>query len=403
VSKRLLTESPRILLVINTASKANRDKLAGVFQYVQLHTPWNLQLVDQTCDVRTAANIRAWCPEGMIIGRVPEGIEGVLNLRIPTVIMDARAEYELGYLKKASFITCDSDAIAEVAARFLTGKGFRHFAFLCDRQANNWARDRSRIFKTKLEGMGYACSLFEPWQTPDVKLRQSWSWEQGRLIEWLRTLQDRTVLFVANDLQAREALELCQLAKIRVPGDLAVLSCDNDEMICETTTPTLSSIEPDFEACGYQAAQLLDRLMLSPSARPLHILYGATRIVERESTRSGAPEMDPRLTTGLDFIRLNAARPIGVCDIARHMNVSRRMAEVLFRKHLGHTIGDEIQLARVSKLQRLLSDTNRPITILCDHSGYQSEAHAKRIFKRLTGMTMSAYRQRHKAGKTCFS
>ena len=46
-----------------------------------------------------------------------------------------------------------------------------------------------------------------------------------------------------------------------VPEDVAVIGVDNDEMICELTTPPLSSVEQGSRQIGYQAAALLDRLM----------------------------------------------------------------------------------------------------------------------------------------------
>lgn len=202
-----------------------------------------------------------------------------------------------------------------------------------------------------------------------------------------------TAVFASNDRQARQVLQICQLAKIGIPSDVAVLGCDNDELLCENTTPTLSSVEPDFTTCGYRAAQLLEALMFRRGRSPQYLLYGVARVVERESGQFRARASDGRVSGGLDFIRLNAERSIRVPDVARHMRVSRRMAELLFRNHLDRSIAEEIQRARVEKMKRFLSDTGRPITMVCDACGYQSEAHAKRLFKRATGQTMGQYRK----------
>ena len=393
MKQRFLTETPRIVVVVSTALKSNRDKLAGVFQYVQLHTPWNIQLVDQKLDDPTIANIRKWRPSGIIIGRMSETTQNVLSLGIPVVVMDSKRNFAPHSAKNVHFITCDAEAIARVGAEYLKRKGFAHFAYICDKQGSEWALERSRFFKARAERDGLDCALFTPHRKPGGATEKDWEQVQSRLIDWLLGLPKQTAVFVANDFLGREILDLCQLAKLQVPSDLAILGCDNDEMLCENTTPPLSSIEPDFESCGYQAAQLLEQLMFHGPATPSDLFYGAKRIVERESTQFRPKTLDTRVRTGLDFIRLNAARSIGVCDIARHMAVSRRSAELLFRKHLDHSIVEEVQLARIGKLKRLLVETNRPITQLYSLCGYQSEAHAKRLFKRIVGLSMSEYRK----------
>ena len=51
-----------------------------------------------------------------------------------------------------------------------------------------------------------------------------------------------------------------------------MLGVDNDEVLCRLTSPPLSSIDPNFEQIGYQAAALLDRMMkgrVPPASRIL--------------------------------------------------------------------------------------------------------------------------------------
>jgi LacI family transcriptional regulator len=396
---RFLTETPRVVVVTSTASKANRDKLAGVFQYVQLHTPWNIQLVDQTFDEQTVAKIRKWRPSGIIVGRMPEAVGGVLSLGVPLVVMDSRLNFSGDTAQGVNFITCDARAIARTGADYLKRKGFVHFAYIGDKQGSEWALERSQFFKAEVEKDAMTCALFTPRHQSGEMPTKDWSREQRRLIDWLLSLPKQTAVFVANDSVGREVLDLCQLAEIQIPSGLAVLGCDNDETLCENTTPPLSSVEPDFESCGYQAAQLLEQLMFHGPAVPCSLVYGAKRIVERESTQFRSVALDNRVRKGLDFIRLNASRVIGVCDIVRHMGVSRRSAELLFRRHLNHSIVEEIQLARIEKLKQLLTETGRPITLLCSLCGYQSEAHAKRLFRRLVGSSMSDYRKARKSAK----
>jgi len=154
-------------------------------------------------------------------------------------------------------------------------------AYICDKQGSEWALERSRFFKACLERDSRECVLFTPKRKAKRTTEKDWGEEQDRLIDWLLRLPKQTAVFVANDSLGREILDLCQIAKIQVPSDLALLGCDNDESLCENTTPPLSSVEPDFETCGYQATQLLEQLMFHGPAASATLFYGAKRLFKR--------------------------------------------------------------------------------------------------------------------------
>ena len=391
-----LLAAPRIAVVLPSFAKSNRDKLAGVFQYIRSHTPWQVRLIDRECDAHTIESIRRWKPSGIILGRLLETIGCELDVGVPTVVMDAPRASFAGLLKRASFITCDQRLVAEAGADYLVRQGFSRLAYLaisgCD-----WSIERGRYFREWAEKRGRLC--FEHMSRSGRSTSaDDWAAEQDSLLSWLRNLPKQTAVFVSNDRQARDILELCQLAGLRIPSDIAVLGCDNDELLCENTFPTLSSVEPDFASCGYRAAELLDRFMSKKVRKPQRFFYGVKRIVERESTRFHANMDDVRICRGLEFIRLNAARRIGVCDVARHMHISRRMAEILFRKQRGRSINSEIQLVRIDRLKRLLLETDQSIAALCAQSGYRNEVYVKHLFKRVVGQTMRQFRT-SRAGK----
>lgn len=386
-----LLAAPRIAVVLPSSAKSNRDKLAGVFQYIRLHTPWQVRLIDRECDSQTVASIHRWRPSGIILGRLLEEIGRALDFGVPTVVMDAQRACYCTLLKRASFITCDQRLVAEAGADYLAAKGFSRLAYLANAPCD-WSVERGRLFQEWAEKKGLSCRVHISSQTGRVQRSADWFAEQDSLLRWLKSLPKQTAAFVSNDRQAREVLELCQLAGLRIPSDIAVLGCDNDELLCENTLPALSSVEPDFASCGYRAAELLDRFMSKKVRKPQQLFYGVKRIVERESTLFHASTDDVRICRGIEFIRLNAARRIGVCDVVKHMHVSRRMAEILFRKQRGRSINSEIQLVRIDRLKRLLLETDKPITALCEQCGYRNEPHVKNLFKRMVGQTMSQFR-----------
>ena len=196
----------------------------------------------------------------------------------------------------------------------------------------------------------------------------------------------------AMDIRGKQVLDACAFAGIRVPEEVSVIGVDNDETICENTTPTLSSVLPDFEGSGYLSAELLDRLMRSESHRVVHLTYDVKRIVHRLSSQD--MKNSSRLAvSAMEFIRLNACGGITVMDVARHLKVSRRFAELRFREARDHSILDEIQYQRLERVRALLRETTLPIGAIGERCGYPTETYLKTLFKKRFGITMREYRK----------
>ncbi|MDD4869596.1 MAG: DNA-binding transcriptional regulator [Kiritimatiellae bacterium] len=388
--KGFLQKTPRVAMFLATNEEAGRNKLHGILRYVRLHTPWNIHLIENRIGEQKLGDLRAWGAAGVIVARMPDSVGTIARARIPTVIMDSPTLY-VNRLPRASFLICDSDAIGHAGADYFLKQGFRNFAYVADARKWDWSIQRYHAFRTRLRQAGYSCAVYN---SPSGKDKNDWSRDQKHMVRWLLTLPRPIAVLAARDDRARQLLETCHLAGLNVPGDIAILGVDNEEMLCENTSPTLSSIQPDFEAAGYQAAHLLEQLMRHNLRKPQTLLYGVKQIVTRESSRP-AWAIDHRLLRGLEFIRLNAGEPIRVTDIARHMNVSRRMAELLFRRHLNHSIQVEIQQTRLTRLKTSLLETSLPIGLISGQCGYQTEMHAKRVFKKNVGITMSQFRKSH--------
>ncbi len=64
-----------------------------------------------------------------------------------------------------------------------------------------------------------------------------------------------------NDYQGHLILDVCRSQSILVPEEIAVLGVDNDTLVCELCDPELSSVIPDTYRTGYEAAELLERMM----------------------------------------------------------------------------------------------------------------------------------------------
>ena len=173
---------------------------------------------------------------------------------------------------------------------------------------------------------------------------------------------------------------------------MAILGVDNDEIVCNGITPTLSSIQCDFTAAGFMAAQLLDRQMRRVPLKQKVYSYGVKGVVVRESTRAEACIHDSLAKRAYEFIRINSGAGISVTDIVRHLHVSRRLLEMRFRVAYGCSLLDAMQKIRLERVCKLLVSTSLSLNEICAQCGYRSETHARRVFKKQMGCTMRDYR-----------
>lgn len=393
--KGLLQKIPKVALFLATNEKAGRDKLQGLLRYVRLHTPWNIHLIENRIGEQKLGDLKDWGATGVIVARMPDSVGTIACASVPVVVIDSPTLYTKR-LPHASFVTCDSEVVGQAGADFFIRQKFKNFAYVADVGAWDWSQLRCGAFCTALRQAGFDCAVYDGGGAGHTN--DDWSRDQKALTRWLLTLPKPCAVLAARDGRARQVLETCLSAGLGVPGDIAILGVDNEEILCENSSPTLSSIQPDFEEAGYQAADLLEQLMRRNLRKPRTLLYGVHQIVVRESSRS-ASATDRRLLRGLEFIRLNAGELIGVGDVARHMAVSRRLAELLFRKYLEHSILDEVQQTRLTRLKTFLLETSLPIGQISAQCGYQTEMHAKRVFKKQVGLTMSQFRVLHEVKK----
>jgi len=139
---------------------------------------------------------------------------------------------------------------------------------------------------------------------------------------------------------------------------------------------------------------MLDRRMRRETRTREILRFGVKEIVTRGSTQPGAVVTDPFALRAREFIRINAGEPIGVPNIVAHLKVSRRLLEMRFRSAYNRSLLDEIQSARLERVEKLLKETDLPLSEVCTRSGYQTDVHLRRIFKKRFGLSMRDYRDR---------
>ena len=361
---------PVVLFFQSATAKSWQDKIVGVYRFAQ-RAGWQVQVVNahgKRAEITEALDL--WQPIGCIVDRAMTRARNPIKLfrDIPIALLDQNPATATGTHPS---VTHDSAAAARLAAQELLGTGAVSFTYIPWHEPAFWCAQREAAFAKSIRAA------------------------KRRYVRWtgdFAALPKPCGVLCANDLTAQRAMRLAAKSGWRIPEDLLFIGIDNDELICNNLTPTLTSILPDFEQAGYTAAQLLkDAIDGKP---PRHTTYGPVGLVRRASSR-WLEKSNPRVTAALAYIQKHAFEPTLKTDaIVREMGCSRRLADLRFREVTHRSIRDEIHAVRMERAFSLLRNRNQDIGSVASLCGYASEPFFKRLFKRETGLTMREWRKR---------
>lgn len=219
--------------------------------------------------------------------------------------------------------------------------------------------------------------------------------ERLLMAEWLQQLPKPIGIMACYDITAQSLLEACRLAGVTVPEQVAIIGVDNDDLLCNLSSPPLSSIQPDTVKSGYLAASLLDRMMSGETIAPQTYFIEPVQVITRMSTDVIAVE-DPYVSSAIQFIREHAYEDLKVEDVLRHIPLSRRSLDHRFMNALDRTPHEEIIQVRMKLLMRLLSETDWTLPVIAEHLGYKHPEYMGVAFKKFSGMSPGAFREHHK-------
>ncbi len=373
----------RVLVALRLQGIAGQEKLSGIFRYLGDSPEWDVRFI-RSAQEFTAARVKTAIADGYdgFIVSIPDAeraAEPLADTDIPTIVMDIHSPALSARRKNIVFIRNSPEEIGRSAANHLLSIGrCRSYAFVHHQSVMQWSVDRFNAYRDTLREHGFEChELKSP--------------------EGVEKLERPVGVFAANDDRGYDVIEFCRANQLRVPEDIAVIGINNDTLVCENCHPRLSSIQPDFEQEGYLAAETLSRMMhpapCTPHPAPRTLFVGVKQVVRRESTAELS--LSGKLVQrALVYIRKNALKGISVTDVAAHLHVSRRLADLRFRELQGTTIGETIISERLTEVKRLLRETKDPIDAIAVRCGYENPNYLKNLFKRRFAMTMREFRNR---------
>jgi LacI family transcriptional regulator len=382
----------RIAILLNTGGYSGRGILRGVGAYAQTADQWACQF--QAIDDGAMDRLRRWKPDGVIAEvYLPTWIPKLKRLGVPVVdvarsLSDARRQFPL--------VTQHDLSIGTMAADHFVQQGYRRLAYVgVSHETYSLLREESFVQRAReaaIEVMAHRVVI-----DSKNRVESDWRRQDDRLREFIRTklIGDEPVgLFCSNDGRAIQFLEVARQMKLDVPGHVAVLGCDNDDLLCSLSRPALSSVAIPFDRIGYQAAAMLDRMLKGKPVSQIERV-NPTSIITRQSSDATAVR-DPDLAAAMRFIRDNAHRPIRGDEVVEQAAVARRAIERRFKQQLGRTLRQEIERAHVTLARQMLAHTDLPMPVIANKCGLGSLRNLSLVFRKVVGQTPSAYRRDHR-------
>ncbi len=386
---------PKVAVIIDKARTYERELLRGISRYSRLYAQW-IYYPSMTLSLRNRPlatnlkNILQWKPDGLILNfteDMPKIFEKATE--IPSVFINYPSHQPATALK--TFVSINLEALAVSGARYLMGHGFKNYAF-CGWRDNPRSDQFCKHFCTQIESQAYTTHIYEQ---PKSKVNQYWDKEQHFLMRWVESLPKPVAIMASEDVRAQHLTVICKQLNLDIPFEVSILGCSNDELLCETTTPTLSSIAMNINRAGYEAAKSLAAMMDGTYKNPAHIIIEPTHVVSRISTEYLAVE-DAETVTAMRYIRYNTYRDLQVSDIVMQTTVSRSVLETKFRQFIGRTINEEIRRVRIEQIGQMLVETELSITEIAYATGFKNVEHIARYFRKEKDMSPRDYRKKYK-------
>ncbi len=376
-----------VILFLNDTGKdpTKRLKLAGVRRYAAA-AGWNvIPIPQEKSGWKSIPSLLArYSPVGCICDEdsTPTRATPRLFGDVPVVFANG---YGSRYDGQAGRICVDNEAVARAAFRELSAGNPKAFAVVGESSSPEWSVIRLKAFRAEAAKTGLPCRVFR---------ENRWKVEKESAAYFrpiLAALPRHTAIYAVNDPIARRIADAANAAGLRIPQDLTLLGTDNNPDWCEGSSPTLSSIQLDFERMGYLAASLLATRMERSDGGDATI--GPLLAVRRESTR-GHGRREPLILAAVEIIRREACDGLTVAELAARLPGSRRLLDLRFREAMGHTIHEEIQQVRLERVFDLLRRPGTPIGAIADLSGFALHQLDK-VFRTRFGCSLRDWRKRN--------
>ena len=383
------------VLFLNDTGKdpTKRLKLAGVRRYAEA-AGWSVIAIPQEkSGAKSISDLLVrYHPIGCICDEdsTPTRATPRLFGDVPVVFANG---YGSLYGGPAGRICVDNAAVARAAFRELSAGNPEAFAVVGESSSPEWSVVRIKSFQAEVAKTGHPCHIIRENRWKVAKEFTAY------IRPWIEALPRHTAIYAVNDPIARRIADAAIAAGLRIPQDITLLGTDNTPTWCEAPSPTISSIQLDFERMGYLAAKMLGEKICQhgpdggEGGGAVSASIGPMLAVRREST-GGRGRMEPHILEAVEIIRREACNGLTVAKLAARLPGSRRLLDLRFREAMGHSVLDEIQQVRLERVFDLLRQPGIRIGAIADFSGFALHQLDK-VFRSRFGCSLRDWRKRN--------
>ena len=376
----------KILLLTDYSQESERRLLNGFVKYTDtqggcIFYPMSHIISENKDNSKKIIQLAKKFKVDAILGLWPNiNTEEAKKLGIPIFLRTYKKEYP-----DFPMLTGHYEDFGAYAADYFIKQNFNNYAFIGFKDIL-WSTYRYKGFNKQI-------NLIKKQETFCYEVDDFRS-EVKAISKWLHSLPKPAAVFACNDFMARQVTELCLLENIRIPEDISLLGVDNDEFMCNISSPTLSSIKLNFEKHGFEIAKILFKMIRDNAIWPARITVEAVGVVERMSTKHKIIA-DPYIREIVEFINHNYKQEIDITKLVSFIPLSRRSIEMKFKKEMSpYTIISYITKLRLDFFCHLLESTTMPIKEAAEKSGFIETSNFSTIFKKHKGCTPSEYRRK---------
>lgn len=393
----------RIGIVIQTQHLHAEDQqlYRGVRDYHQAHPGFGCVLAPFAAAELAESNPRRKVKpyDGLLAQATPDLVAAAKRWDLPVV--DVWRDSPV--TEQIHCVFPDFARAGRLVGQHLVACGYSHFGYVANRGTYAQATmcDDTLLggdelgFAAYIRARGHACRRLLAPQHVHANAGIWWRWSRTIRL-WIQAQPKPLGLFVPNDMLCRHIADMATELGLQIPHDLGLVCADNEPNFCLLTTPSLSAVDLGYRRVGYEAAAMLQRILVEGRARTREILVVDPPVMFPRNSTDATTFTDPVIAAATRFIRAQATRPIKVGDVAQHVHTTRRTLERHFRGVLGGTVMQEITRCRIEMLKRRLTNEDTPIKLMVAASGFNSARVLYETFVREEGQSPTAYREKRR-------
>lgn len=390
----------RVALILESSRAYARELIGGIARYNREVDGWQIDFSPRGLNDPPPNWLKSWKGDG-IIARIndPLLLKEISNHKVPMI--DLRRVHVFPGIPQ---IGPDYSKVTHLLFQHFRDRGYHSFAFFGYQElGSNFISkksDRSPLIpamQTEIILKDLANNddcHFVSFRTGSEQKREDIKGKSAvQMLKWLSELPVFTAIIAANDDMALHVLQGCRQVGREVPDDLAVAGIGNDECLCTLGLPPLTSVDLAADQVGYEAAEMLDRMMKDPRWNPPAATFIPPREVVVRSSTDTIATADPILASAVRFIREHVCSGITVRDVLRHVHLSRVALENRFKRELHRTVHQEIIEVRIRRVSELLATTSFSFRRIADETGFEYPEYMMRVFREKMGKTLKEYRE----------